>query len=285
MGRHIGLLLALPLAFLVSPPLYAQHSSGGGHTSGGGLSGHSVGHSIGQSFGHMFGHHSGRDSSRFEKGPGSRGGELPPLAGAAFIRGTVVTLPGPDGGITLDGQPPHTARGWLAVGFVRHKPSEANPFDVGFCDSFRFTWHSFLFPDDFDCFGNPLPSHRFFSLRLRAHFWCDSLFAAVALGASSGSMASEAASGSSPLAPRNASAPESSAPSAAKAEQPVTLLELRDGSMYGLIHYWVDGGRLRYVTDYGGENSVPLERIDFAKTTELNASRGTPFILQEGTNP
>jgi hypothetical protein len=63
------------------------------------------------------------------------------------------------------------------------------------------------------------------------------------------------------------------------------LLQLRDGSMYGLIRYWVDGERLHYVTDYGGEDDLPLGRIDFAKTTQLNASRGTPLILKKGANP
>jgi hypothetical protein len=64
-----------------------------------------------------------------------------------------------------------------------------------------------------------------------------------------------------------------------KAGQPVTLLQLRDGSMYGVIHYWVEGDHLHYPTDYGGENSVPFDRIDLAKTTELNAAQGTPFTL------
>jgi len=223
-----------------------------------------------------------------EKGPGSRGGELPPLAGAAFIHGRVVTLPGAGRGMTLEGRPPQTERGRFAAAFVPHRSFLANSFDVGFCDSFRFTWHSFLFPGDFDCFGNPFFSHRFFSVRFRAHFWSDALFAGVASGASSESIASPTVSGSSGLAPRNASAADRdtdpSGPSAAKARQPVTLLQLRDGSMYGLTRYWVDGGCLHYVTDYGGEDSVPLEHIDFAKTSELNASRGTPFVLQKGTN-
>ena len=37
MRRRIGFLLALRLAFLVFPRLYAQHGSGGGHFSGGGF--------------------------------------------------------------------------------------------------------------------------------------------------------------------------------------------------------------------------------------------------------
>ena len=294
MRRQIGFLLVLLVAFLVSPPLYAQHGSGGGHGaghfSGGGLSGHSVGHSIGQSFGHMFGNHSGRHSSRLEKGPGSRGGELPPRAGAALIHGKVVMLPGPGGGIRLDGRPPQVVRARFAISFVPHKPFAANRFDVGFCDSIRFTWHSFLFPDEFDCFGSPFLSDRSFPRRFRGYFWSDSLFAGGWLGASSESIASQGARDSSGLVPRNApSAPpqdaEPSAPSAVKIEPPVTLLQLRDGSMYGLIRYWVDGERLHYVTDYGGENDLPLGRIDFAKTTQLNASRGTPLILQKGANP
>jgi hypothetical protein len=63
------------------------------------------------------------------------------------------------------------------------------------------------------------------------------------------------------------------------AEAAVTLLQLRDGSMYGLTRYWVEGGRLHYVTNYGGQNSVPLDLVDIAKTAQLNAGRGTPFVL------
>ena len=286
MRRQIGVFLVLAVAFLVSPPLYAQHGGGHrtGHFSGGGLSGHSVGHSIGQSFGHMFGNHSGRDRSRLEKGPGRRGGELPPLAGAAFIHGKVVMLPGPGRGMTLDGQPRQMVRGRFAAAFVPHRPFAANQFDVGFCDSTRFTWQSFLFPGEFDCFGSPFQSPRFLPRGFREYFWSDSLFAGGWLGASPESIASQAARDSSGLVPRNApSAPpqdaEPSALAVGKVEQPVTLLQLRDGSMYGLIRYWVDGERLHYVTDYGGEDDLPLGRIDFAKTTQLNASRGTPLIL------
>ena len=294
MRRQTGFLLVLLLAFLVPKPLYAQHGSGGGHgaghLSGGGLSGHSVGHSIGESFGHMFGNHSGRGGSRLGKGPASRGGELPPLAGAAFIHGKVVMLPGPEGGMTVDGPPRQMVRGRFTASFVPHQPFAANQFNVGFCDSVRFTWHSFLFPDELDCFGASFPSHRFISRRFGGFFWSDSSFAGGRLGTSSASIASQAGSDPSGFVPRNAPpAPpqdaESSAPSAVKVERPVTLLQLRDGSMYGLIRYWVDGERLHYVTDYGGEDDLPLGRIDFAKTTQLNASRGTPLVLQKGANP
>jgi hypothetical protein len=49
--------------------------------------------------------------------------------------------------------------------------------------------------------------------------------------------------------------------------------------MYGLRDYWVLDGQLHYVTNYGGENSVPLSQIDFAKTTQLNADRGMRFSV------
>jgi hypothetical protein len=75
-------------------------------------------------------------------------------------------------------------------------------------------------------------------------------------------------------------------PAAAVTEDaPVTLLQLREGSMYGLTRYWVEGGRLYYVTNYGGENSVPLDRVDIAGTTKLNAGRGTPLVLPSAAPP
>jgi len=59
----------------------------------------------------------------------------------------------------------------------------------------------------------------------------------------------------------------------------VTMLQLKDGSVYGLTAYWVEGGELHYVTNYGGENVIPLDQIDLAKTVALNASRGQGFVL------
>jgi len=73
--------------------------------------------------------------------------------------------------------------------------------------------------------------------------------------------------------------PASNAPSLSNLEEPVVLLKLLDGPTYGLARYWVVGTSLHYVTSYGGENSVPLERIDFAGTAELNAKNGTRFDL------
>jgi hypothetical protein len=68
-------------------------------------------------------------------------------------------------------------------------------------------------------------------------------------------------------------------PNDMKAERPITLLQLRDGSMYGLTDYWVSDGELHYTTTYGGQNSLPFERIDLEKTVQLNADRDMPFVL------
>lgn len=63
------------------------------------------------------------------------------------------------------------------------------------------------------------------------------------------------------------------------AVHPVTLLQLKNGWMYGLTDYWVDGDKLHYVTNYGGKNSVPLDQIDLATTIRLNSERGVEFSL------
>jgi hypothetical protein len=77
----------------------------------------------------------------------------------------------------------------------------------------------------------------------------------------------------------NSSGSTTSSRNGVKAGSPITLLQLRDGSMYGLTDYWVEGGELHYRTTYGGENSLPFERIDFAKTVQLNTDRDVPFVL------
>jgi len=69
----------------------------------------------------------------------------------------------------------------------------------------------------------------------------------------------------------------------AKSEQPVTLLQLRDGSMYGLVDYWIEDGQLHYTTTYGGQNSLELDRIDLKTTVRLNHERGIEFVLRPNT--
>ena len=70
-----------------------------------------------------------------------------------------------------------------------------------------------------------------------------------------------------------------------QSEQPVTLLQLLDGSMYGLTSYHVIGHNLHYTTTYGARSSVPLDHIDFTETLKLNADRQVPFLLEPKSPP
>jgi hypothetical protein len=83
----------------------------------------------------------------------------------------------------------------------------------------------------------------------------------------------------------DAAAPDKISDESKDAEPQITLLQLKDGSMYGLTAYWVEGGELHYVTNYGGADAVPLDRIDLAKTVQLNASHGQAFVLEAKPAP
>jgi hypothetical protein len=71
----------------------------------------------------------------------------------------------------------------------------------------------------------------------------------------------------------------------AKAARLITLLQLRDGTMYGLTDYWLQDGELHYTTTYGGQGSVPFEHVDLEKTVQLNADRGVQFALPAPSAP
>lgn len=63
--------------------------------------------------------------------------------------------------------------------------------------------------------------------------------------------------------------------------EPDAILQLKDGTMYGLRDYWTADGRLYYVTNYGGQNSVSLSQIDLEETQRLNAERGEKFPIAQ----
>ena len=289
MNHRLCLSAVIPVALFACTPLHAQHAGGhfGGGFGGGGLSGHSVGHAVSHSFGHMFGHRSSGHDSRTGKVAGGRG-DKPPMAGAAFLRGKVVQLPGPAGATTLSQQPRHPVPALVPHAMVPPR----RQFGSGFCGSFGFSWHNFLFPGDFDCFGDPFFFDPFFSAGFIAgRFRSDSIVTAGGSTAQSApmdsSLAADAAGGTTSLRGSPASLPgrEFSTTAAVTEDAPFTLLQLRDGSMYGLTRYWVEGDRLYYVTNYGGENSVPLDRVDIVETTKLNAGRGTPLVLPSVAPP
>ncbi|NDQ57441.1 MAG: hypothetical protein GZ088_10260 [Acidipila sp.] len=71
-----------------------------------------------------------------------------------------------------------------------------------------------------------------------------------------------------------------SEPEAAPVPRSITLLALKDGTMCGVVDYWLDHGVLHYIASYGGENSVPLQSVDLDKTVELNSLTGIGFVLR-----
>ena len=68
----------------------------------------------------------------------------------------------------------------------------------------------------------------------------------------------------------------SSAPQPNSAEM---VLCLKDGTVYGLRDYWLVAGKMYYVTNYGGENSIDMDRVDLQKTVDEVAFRSADFTL------
>ncbi|MFY9527887.1 MAG: hypothetical protein WBC04_13205 [Candidatus Acidiferrales bacterium] len=64
-----------------------------------------------------------------------------------------------------------------------------------------------------------------------------------------------------------------------------TILVLKDGSSYSVTDYWLESGRLHYVTTYGGENNIPVEQLDLQRTVDDNAQRGVTFTLRPAPAP
>ena len=60
----------------------------------------------------------------------------------------------------------------------------------------------------------------------------------------------------------------------------VLVIYLRDGSGYGVTDYWIDDGKLNFVTTYNSEKSVALESVDWQRTVDDNAARGLYFTLR-----
>ena len=68
------------------------------------------------------------------------------------------------------------------------------------------------------------------------------------------------------------------------AEQPplrrLTLIVLKDGTIYAATDYWLEDGRVFYVTSTGQQDAVAVRDLDLEMTTRLNAERHVPFILR-----
>jgi hypothetical protein len=67
---------------------------------------------------------------------------------------------------------------------------------------------------------------------------------------------------------------------AATAPGPLTVFYFSDGSSYAVKDYWLDNGQLHYVTSYGGENAIALDRVDMQRTVDENAKNGIDVTLR-----
>ena len=61
-----------------------------------------------------------------------------------------------------------------------------------------------------------------------------------------------------------------------------TVLILRGGRFCFAVDYWVNSSTLKYTTDSGGPQSLPLDLLDMHMTQKLNAERGVTFALRTG---
>jgi hypothetical protein len=239
---------------------------GGGH-GGGGHGGFSAGHSGGGSVGHAIGHSLSRLFGRSGKATGSARVAALPLGDTRTLHDSLALPAAPH-------LLPPTGKGILYHGLFPRpypRPSHSFPyflwfaprpgFGFGPCADFGFPPFPFLFDNGFNCAGGGF----FFGPFLAA----SALPYGSAVNPAGGYAAGEEQG-------QDFAAPDP----AYKSRQPVTLLQLRDGTMYGLTDYWVEGGELHYITTYGGQDAIALDRIDLEKTVQLNGQRGVAFVLR-----
>jgi hypothetical protein len=79
--------------------------------------------------------------------------------------------------------------------------------------------------------------------------------------------------------------PEDTGGGATSSSDSEVVLFLKDGTIYAITDYWIADNKLHYVTNYGGENSIPLEQIDMQRTVDVNAKRGINITLRPTPQP
>ena len=202
-----------------------------------------------------------------------------------MIRGKVVQLPNPQNPPTV-GRPRFHHAPLREFAFPKHFGASGfglNSFS-GFCKPRRgFFGGPILFAGDFACFRGSFFFDPFFLVGFDP-LALDSCNSGVPLTAFDLPVPTNAAQLAEQQAPEEKSlqTDNEAADQDQRAGAPAhyTLLQLTSGSMYALASYWLDGGRLHYVTSYGGENSVPLDQIDFNETIQLNAKQGIKFEIR-----
>lgn len=65
----------------------------------------------------------------------------------------------------------------------------------------------------------------------------------------------------------------------------LTLVALRNETIYAVSEYWLAGDRLAYVLPSGVQQSCPLNDVDLMRTTQLNSERGITVSFREASAP
>jgi hypothetical protein len=61
----------------------------------------------------------------------------------------------------------------------------------------------------------------------------------------------------------------------------LTLIALRNETIYAVANYWLDGDNLDYILPSGAQSSCALNDVDLARTTQLNSERGINVSFHE----
>lgn len=83
-----------------------------------------------------------------------------------------------------------------------------------------------------------------------------------------------------PIQPPSETQPQPPQSSVAPAARPVTLLAFKDHTIIAVTDYWLEGDSLVYETSPGTRTAVPLERLDWVLTQQLNRERNVRFVLE-----
>jgi len=61
----------------------------------------------------------------------------------------------------------------------------------------------------------------------------------------------------------------------------LTLIALRNETIYAVSSYWLDGDNLDYILPSGAQAACALNDVDLARTTQLNSERGISIAFRE----